>query len=58
MIKNDFRCEMIEENNGSYRITACVVGERAAAQAAGEFAGNYIINLIITVIGGGILYFT
>lgn len=57
MIKNDFRCEMIEENNGSYKITACVVGERAAAQAAGEFAGNYIISLIITAIGGGILYF-
>lgn len=56
MIRNDFTAD-VSVNNGNAVVTKATVGVNAGKQRNQEFAANYIVNLIFTIIGGAILYF-
>ena len=56
MIRNDFTATVAIEN-GFPVVKSSTVAAIATAQRAKEFGVNYIANIIITVIGGAILYF-
>lgn len=56
MLRNDFTAE-VDVLNGVPRVTSCTVGAKANVQSAKEFGSNYIVNIILTIIGGAILYF-
>ena len=56
LIRNDFSAVVAVED-GFPTVKSTIVGAKAAAQNAKAFGANYLVALIMTAIGGAILYF-
>ena len=56
MLRNDLTAD-VSVVNGVPRVTSCTVGARTNVQSAKEFGTNYIVNILLTIIGGAIIYF-
>ncbi len=56
MIRNDFAAT-VKVENGAPKVISSSVATKANEQRAKEFGKNYAVTLIITAIGGLVLYF-
>ena len=56
MIRNDFKAS-VSIVNGEARVSSATVAAKANVDRAKEFGANYVVSLLITLIGGAIMYF-